>query len=81
MKFSPGDGAIERNIYSEWMERRFGDIRPGEVVGENRYREMLDRKIRIRFDPDNRSSLLFPAEVYSRRRSHAKVEAAGDKEA
>jgi len=68
MKFSPGDGAIERNIYCEWLERRIGDIKPGEPVGPNFYRDVLARKLRVRFDPDNRSSALFPAVKYSRKK-------------
>jgi flavodoxin/Fe-S-cluster-containing hydrogenase component 2 len=67
MKFSPGQGALERWVYSEGMERRFGDVQPGEDVGTNRYREVLARTIRVRFDPDNRSAELHPAERYSRR--------------
>jgi ferredoxin len=68
VEVSPGNGAIERNLYSERLERRIGDIQPDERVGPNRYREMLARQIRVRFDPENRSSEILPAEVYSRRR-------------
>lgn len=77
MKFSPGQGAIERWIYSERMERRFGDVQPGETVGTNRYREVLARTIRVHFDPDNRSADLFPAEKYSRRRPGPASDALG----
>ncbi len=68
MKFSPGKGAVERRIYSEWMERRFGDVQLGENMGINRFREVLARKVRVRFDPESRSPELFPSEMYSRRR-------------
>lgn len=73
MKFSPGQGALERWIYSENMERRFGDVQPGEDVGSNRYRDVLAREIRVRFDPDNRSAELFSAVKYSRRGSKSEA--------
>lgn len=53
IQFSPGSGFIERMIYSEKMERIYGDIKSGEVVGSNRYKEVLARKIRLKYDRKN----------------------------
>lgn len=56
IKFSPGGGLIERLIYGERMERIFGDIKPGEYVGKNLYKDVLARKIRLKYDRKNPTS-------------------------
>jgi flavodoxin/Fe-S-cluster-containing hydrogenase component 2 len=53
IKFSPGNGLIERMIYAEKMERLFGDIKPEEHVGPNLYKDVLARKIRVKYDRKN----------------------------
>ncbi|MCP4116060.1 MAG: hypothetical protein GY737_11770 [Desulfobacteraceae bacterium] len=53
MKFSPGNGLIERLVYSENMERAFGDVKPGEYVGANLYKDVLKRKIKLKYDRKN----------------------------
>lgn len=53
MKFSPGNGLIERLVYSENLERAFGDVKPGEYVGENLYKDVLKRKIKLKYDRKN----------------------------
>jgi len=56
IKFSPGNGLIERLIYGERMERIFGDIKPGEYVGKNLYKDVLARRIRLKYDRKNPTS-------------------------
>jgi Fe-S-cluster-containing hydrogenase component 2/flavodoxin len=51
--FSPGNGLIERLIYAEKMERLFGDVKPGEYMGENLYKDVLSRKIKLRYNRKN----------------------------
>src|SRR3990172_1062982 len=53
IKFSPGNGLIERLIYSEKMERLFGDVKPDEYVGTNLYKDVLARKLKLRYDRKN----------------------------
>jgi len=53
IKFSPGNGLIERLIYSEKMERLFGDVKPDEYVGTNLYKDALARKLKLRYDRKN----------------------------
>lgn len=55
-KFSPGNGLIERLIYAEKMERFFGDIKPDEFVGSNLYKDVLARKIKLKYDRKNPTS-------------------------
>ena len=50
IKFSPGNGLIERMIYAEKMERFFGDIQPDEYVGSNLYKDVLAQKIKLKYD-------------------------------
>ena len=52
-KFSPGSGLIERAIYAEKMERFFGNVTPDEFVGSNLYKDILARKIKLRYDRKN----------------------------
>jgi ferredoxin len=49
-KFSPGNGFFDRLVYSETVERWFGDVQAGEHAGENRYREAMARTLRLRYD-------------------------------
>ena len=56
IKFSPANGLIERSIYAEKMERFFGDIKPDEFVGSNLYKDVLARKIKIKYDRKNPTS-------------------------
>jgi ferredoxin len=49
MKFSPGNGLLERLIYSERMERIFGDVKPNEDVGNNLYKDVFARKIKLKY--------------------------------
>lgn len=56
IKFSPGNGLIERLIYGERMERVFGDIKPGEYVGKNLYKDVLARRIKLKYDRKNPTS-------------------------
>jgi hypothetical protein len=51
MKTTPGKGILDRIMYSEWMERHFGDIKTGEHQGKNLYVDVLSRKIRLKYDP------------------------------
>lgn len=53
MKFSPGSGLIERLIYTEKMERMFGNVSPDENVGSNLYKDVLTRKIKLKYDRNN----------------------------
>ena len=53
IKFSPGNGLIERLIYSEKMERFFGDMKPDEAVGTNLYKDVLARKIKLKYERNN----------------------------
>jgi ferredoxin len=53
IKFSPGDGLIERLIYGEKMERFFGDIKPDEYVGVNLYKDALARNLKLKYDRKN----------------------------
>lgn len=53
IRFSPGDGLIERLCYAEQMERLFGDLKPDEQVGPNLYRDVLARKIKLKYDRKN----------------------------
>lgn len=53
IKFSPGDGLIERLIYGEKMERFFGDIKPDEYVGANLYKDALARNLKLKYDRNN----------------------------
>ncbi len=50
IKFSPGNGLLERLIYSEKMERFFGDIKPDEFVGSNLYKDVLAQKIKLKYE-------------------------------
>lgn len=56
MRFSPGNGLMERIFYSERMERVFGDIKPDEHVGKNLYMDVLARRIKLRYDRKNPTS-------------------------
>lgn len=53
IRFSPGNGWIERTIYSEEMERRFSNIRPDERYGPNLYRDVLTRRIKLKYNRKN----------------------------
>ncbi len=53
MKVSPGNGLIERTVYCEKMERAFGDLKPNEIVGPNLYKDVLARKIKLKYDRNN----------------------------
>ena len=53
IKFSPGNGLIERLIYSEKMERIFGNVKPDEDVASNLYQDVLTRKIKLKYDRKN----------------------------
>jgi len=53
IKFSPGNGLIERLLYGEKMERFFGNIQSDEFVGTNLYKDVLSRNIRLKYDRKN----------------------------
>jgi ferredoxin/flavodoxin len=53
MRFSPGNGLIERLVYSENMERVFGNVQPDEYVGSNLYKDVLKRNIKLKYDRKN----------------------------
>ncbi len=53
IQFSPGNGFLERLFYSEKMERLFGNIKPDEYVGTNLYKDVLARKIKLKYDRNN----------------------------
>jgi len=53
IKFSPGSGLIERTLYSEKMERFFGDVKQDEVYGQNLYKDVLEQKIKLKYDRKN----------------------------
>ena len=61
MKMSPLDGIAERLLYSELMERAFGDAERGESFGRNLYRDVIARRLRLRYDPDVPSAEFDPA--------------------
>jgi len=50
IKFSPGQGLMERFLYGEKMERLFGNVKPDEDMGTNLYKEALSRKLKLRYD-------------------------------
>ncbi|MCG8688220.1 MAG: EFR1 family ferrodoxin [Desulfobacterales bacterium] len=56
IQVSPGNGLIERLVYSEQMERLFGNVTPDEVVGPNLYKDVLKRKIKLKYDRKNPTS-------------------------
>jgi len=56
MKVSPGNGLPERLIYAENMERYFGNLTPEEIVGINLYKEVLSRKIKLKYNRNNPTS-------------------------
>lgn len=53
IKFSPGSGLIERTLFSEKMERLFGDLKQEEVYGQNLYKDALAQKIRLKYNRKN----------------------------
>ncbi len=53
IQFSPKDGFIERTLYSNRMERRFGNIGNDEIIGPNLYTDVLSRKIKLKYDRHN----------------------------
>lgn len=53
MKMSPSNGLIERTVYSEKMERAFGDLKPDEFVGPNLYKDALARKLKLKYNLEN----------------------------
>lgn len=55
VKFSPGSGLIERTLYSPKMESYFGKMEKDEYkyLGPNLYRDVLDRKIKLKYDRKN----------------------------
>lgn len=50
IQWSPCNGLIERTLYSERMERWFGNILPDEYVGKNLYKDVLSRKIKLMYN-------------------------------
>ncbi|MBU1343031.1 MAG: EFR1 family ferrodoxin [Proteobacteria bacterium] len=50
IRFSPGNGFIERSLYANRMERYFGNIGKDEIIGTNLYKDVLARKIRLKYD-------------------------------
>jgi ferredoxin len=53
IKFSPGNGLIERSLYSNRMERFWGNIESDEYIGPNLYKDVLARKIKLKYDRKN----------------------------
>ncbi len=53
---SPSNGLIERLIWSERMERFFGELKPGQDRGQNLYQDVLARKIKLKYDRKNPSA-------------------------
>ena len=56
MKFSPGNGLTERLVYSEKMERLFGNVQQEENVGSNLYKDVLSRKIKLKYNSKHPTS-------------------------
>ncbi len=52
VKFSPGNGFIERTLYSPKMESYFGEMEKDEYkyLGPNLYKDVLSRKIKLKYD-------------------------------
>jgi ferredoxin/flavodoxin len=65
MKFSPGNGWLERWLYSEAMERFFGDIHADEYVGSNLYKDVLARHIKLKYDRKNPTAEYEPSNSWS----------------
>jgi len=53
LKQSPGNGVVEHLLYSKKMARYFGNMNPDEVYGVNLYREVIARKIRLKYNKKN----------------------------
>jgi flavodoxin/Pyruvate/2-oxoacid:ferredoxin oxidoreductase delta subunit len=53
IKHSPGNGIIEHFLYSEKMARRFGNLKPDEVYGENLFKDVIERKIKLKYNKEN----------------------------
>lgn len=66
IKFSPCNGLIERLVYAEKMERFFGNLKPDENVGLNLYKDVLARKIKLKYDRKN------PTAEYEYSKSHTR---------
>jgi Fe-S-cluster-containing hydrogenase component 2/flavodoxin len=58
MKMSAGGGLFERLVYGERMERLFGNVEPGESQGENRSRDVIARRLRLKYSEDEPTSEL-----------------------
>ncbi len=56
IEFSPGNGVIERSLYSVKMERFFGNIEKDEYAGPELYKDVLARKIKLKYDRKNRTA-------------------------
>lgn len=50
IQFSPGKGLMERLLYGEKMERLFGNVKPGELMGPNLYKDALARNLKLKYD-------------------------------
>ncbi len=54
MKLTPGwNGFIEHLIWSEKLERFFGELKPGEGRGTNLYKDAFTKKVRLKYDRKN----------------------------
>lgn len=53
INFSPGNGLAERLVYAEKMVRTFGNVKPNENIGSNLYKDVLKRKIKLKYDRKN----------------------------
>lgn len=50
IKFSPGNGFIERNLYCEKMALKFGNLQRDEDFGINLYKDVLGRRIKLKYN-------------------------------
>lgn len=50
LRVSPGNGLPERLVYAEKMERFFGNVTPDENVGSNLYKDVLARRIKLKYN-------------------------------
>jgi hypothetical protein len=54
MKLTPAwNGLIEHVLWSEALERFFGELKPGETRGPNLYKDAFTRKIRLKYNRNN----------------------------
>ncbi len=53
MRMTPFNGYIERKFLTGPFAKHYGDTKPGEDKGPNLYKEVISRKIKLKFDRKN----------------------------